>query len=394
MPFADNGGTRLYWRSDGLAERAPLLLLNSIGTELGSWDTTVPHLTPQFRVIRMDTRGHGASDAPAGDYDMATLAADARAVLDAAGVERALVCGVSLGGMMAMQLALDAPERVAGLALACTSPAMDSDGFEQRRRLVLDKGMAAVVETALGRFFAERFRRTHPAEVATIRDGLLAADVTGYAGCCAAIRDMRLSGRIQAIACPTLVIGGRKDVSTPFDHHGAKVLAEVPGAISVLLDTAHLAMVEAPPDFAAVLRNAFADQPEATTSAEASALLYDRGLKMRRQVLGDAWVDRSLANRTELNGEFQAMITRVAWNEVWTRPGLDHRTRRLLVLAITSALGRWEEFRLHVRAGLEQDGFTPGELKETLMQTAVYAGVPAANTAFAEAAEVLREMDG
>lgn len=394
MPFADNGGTRLYWRSDGLADKPPLLLLNSIGTEMGSWETTVPHLIPQFRVIRMDTRGHGASDSPTGDYDMATLAADARAVLDAAGVDKVLVCGVSLGGMMAMQLALDAPKRVSGLVLACTSPAMDSEAFEQRRRLVLDKGMAAVVETALGRFFAERFRRTHAAEVATIRDGLLSADVIGYAGCCAAIRDMQLSGRITKIACPTVVVGGRKDVSTPFDHHGAKIAAEIPGAVVQLLDAAHLAMVEAPLDFAAVVRTAFADQPSATTATEASAVLYDRGLKVRRQILGDAWVDRSLANRTELNGEFQAMITRVAWNEVWTRPGLDHRTRRLLVLAITAALGRWEEFRLHVRAGVEQDGFTPGELKETLMQTAVYAGVPAANTAFAEAAEVLAEIEG
>jgi 3-oxoadipate enol-lactonase/4-carboxymuconolactone decarboxylase len=88
------------------------------------------------------------------------------------------------------------------------------------------------------------------------------------------------------------------------------------------------------------------------------------------------------------------MITRYAWNEVWNRPGLDHRTRRLLVLAITASLGRWEEFRLHVRAGLEQGGFTEDELKETLMQTGIYAGVPAANTAFSEAAAVLREIDG
>jgi len=121
---------------------------------------------------------------------------------------------------------------------------------------------------------------------------------------------------------------------------------------------------------------------------------YETGLKIRRAVLGDAWVDKTLANGSAFNSEFQEMITRHAWNDVWGRPGLDHRTRRLLVIATTVALGRWEEFRLHVRAGLEQGGFTRDELKETLMQSAIYAGVPAANTAFAEAAAILGELDG
>jgi 3-oxoadipate enol-lactonase/4-carboxymuconolactone decarboxylase len=120
---------------------------------------------------------------------------------------------------------------------------------------------------------------------------------------------------------------------------------------------------------------------------------YEAGLRIRRSVLGDAWVDRSLANRSPFNAEFQEMITRHAWHDIWGRPGLDHRTRRLLVIATTVALGRWEEFRLHVRAGLEQGGFTREELKETLLQSAIYAGVPAANTAFAEATAVLGEVE-
>jgi 4-carboxymuconolactone decarboxylase len=121
--------------------------------------------------------------------------------------------------------------------------------------------------------------------------------------------------------------------------------------------------------------------------------LFEAGLIHRRKVLGDAWVDKSLAKRTDFTADYQAMITRYAWNEIWGRPGLDHRTRRLLVLAICASLARWEEFRLHVRAGLEQGGFTRDELKEVLMQTAIYAGVPAANTAFTEAAEIIAELD-
>jgi len=119
--------------------------------------------------------------------------------------------------------------------------------------------------------------------------------------------------------------------------------------------------------------------------------LYTAGLEKRREVLGDEWVDASLAARTSFNADFQEMITRSAWFEIWSRDGLDHRTRRLLSLAITASLGRWAKFRLHVKSGIEQGSLSEEELKETLMQLAVYAGVPAANTAFAEAQKVLDE---
>jgi len=120
-----------------------------------------------------------------------------------------------------------------------------------------------------------------------------------------------------------------------------------------------------------------------------------RGLDQRRSVLGDAWVERSLANANSFTADFQNLITRYAWHDIWGRPGLPHKTRRSIVLAITIALGRWEEYELHVRAALLGDadsGLTPDELKEVLMQSAIYAGVPAANTAFAHATAILREL--
>src|SRR5690554_3294345 len=122
----------------------------------------------------------------------------------------------------------------------------------------------------------------------------------------------------------------------------------------------------------------------------------ERGLKNRREILGDAWVDRSLSKANNFNAEFQQLITRFAWNEIWGRPGLEKKTRRAMVLAITMALGRWEEFELHVRAALQggqaDTRLTPDELKEVLIQTAIYAGVPAANTGFTHAMEILREI--
>ena len=119
---------------------------------------------------------------------------------------------------------------------------------------------------------------------------------------------------------------------------------------------------------------------------------YERGMKTRRKVLGAEWVDHATKTRTPFNTEFQDLITRYAWDEIWNRPGLDHRTRRMIVIAQCAALGRWEEFRLHARAALEKGDLSQDDLKEILLQTAVYCGVPTANTAFKEAREVIAEL--
>jgi 4-carboxymuconolactone decarboxylase len=119
---------------------------------------------------------------------------------------------------------------------------------------------------------------------------------------------------------------------------------------------------------------------------------YDRGMAKRRKVLGNAWVDRQTGKKNPFTEEFQEFITRCAWGEVWTRPHYDERTRRILVIGTTIALGRWEEFQLHTRAALTEGGFSADDIKEIIMQQAIYCGVPAANHAFKEAAELLAEL--
>jgi len=119
---------------------------------------------------------------------------------------------------------------------------------------------------------------------------------------------------------------------------------------------------------------------------------YGRGMAVRRKVLGAAWVDRANARKTAFTEEFQDFITRCAWGEVWTRPHFDQRTRRILVIGTTIALGRWEEFQLHVRAALTEGGFSADDIKEIILQQAIYCGVPAANNAFKEAAAILTEV--
>ena len=161
MAFTIRDGVRLHWRLEGAAGLPVLVLLNSIGTDLSLWDRTVPLLLPAFRLLRIDMRGSGGSDAPNGDYTLPMLASDVAAIMDDAGVARAAIAGVSLGGMVAMQLALDDPERVSALALICTSATMDAAAWDARIATVRAQGTAAIVEMGVGRFRSRGFPPLH-----------------------------------------------------------------------------------------------------------------------------------------------------------------------------------------------------------------------------------------
>ena len=162
MPWATNAGCRLYWKLEGDPDKPALVLLNSIGTDMALWDRAMPFLLRDFRTLRMDARGHGASDAPGGDYAMAELASDVAAVMDAAGIGSAVVAGVSLGGMIAMELALAAPARVSALALICTSAQMERAAWEERIAKVRAGGTAAIADLAMDRFLSPKFAAAHP----------------------------------------------------------------------------------------------------------------------------------------------------------------------------------------------------------------------------------------
>jgi len=243
MPFVQTQGARVYWKRDGRDEAPALVLLNSIGTDMDLWDALLPRLREHVALLRIDTRGHGASSAPDGDYTLDLLAADVLAVVDAAGIERFSLAGVSLGGMIGMELALRAPERVEKLALVCTSATMDAAAWNDRVNIVRARGMAAIADLAMGRFLSDA---AQPAIYEAVRRQLLGMDAHGYAGCAAAIRDMDLAARLAAIACPTLVVTGSRDTSTPLAGHGEHLVAGIPGAAHVSLEAAHLAPLEAP----------------------------------------------------------------------------------------------------------------------------------------------------
>jgi 3-oxoadipate enol-lactonase/4-carboxymuconolactone decarboxylase len=379
MPFAISEGVRIFYRLEGAPEKPLLVLAHSLGVDHGLWDPQMAALLRYFQVLRLDLRGHGASDAPAGDYSIEQLGRDVVAAVDSTARERFAYCGLSLGGMIGQWLGANAAERITQLVLANTSPRVGApELFEARRKAVLEGGMTAIENAAMERFFSPRVLSSTNPQVATSRTALLATNPVGYAGCCAAIRDMDQIPLLAGIGVPTLVIGGSLDAATPWGGHGDLLAASIPGARSLVLETAHLSNVELPSAFTNALFD-FLLPPQADDRLAA-------GFAMRRAILGDAHVDRSIANAIDLTRDFQELITRYAWGTVWTRPGLDPKIRRLLVLAMTASLGRWEEFRLHLRAGLA-GGLELCDLEEVLLQVAVYAGVPAANTAFHIASE-------
>lgn len=258
MAIAQNGGTRLHWREDGAGE--PLLLFNSVGCDLTLWNAVMPYLKG-LRVLRMDMRGHGESDSPPGDYTLDQIAEDALAVMDAAGIGKAAICGLSLGGMTAMTLALKAPSRVSALILACTSARMDRQIWDARIATVRSQGMAAIVDAVMTRFFSEAFFSTHASEVREIRARFLGLKAEGYAGCCAAIRDMDLLDRIARIAAPTHIIAGSQDAATPFEGHGSEIRKRIPQADVSMMPAGHIASVERPDMFAAIVMDFLSKVP-------------------------------------------------------------------------------------------------------------------------------------
>jgi 3-oxoadipate enol-lactonase/4-carboxymuconolactone decarboxylase len=361
---------------------APVVALgSSIGTHAGMWDPQLPELSRRYRVLAFDHRGHGGSPVPPGPYDLADLGRDVLALLDRLELDTVAYCGLSLGGMVGMWLGIHAPERVSSLVLCCTSANLGPpDRWVERADLVRKEGTSALVEAMRPRWFAASTLAEQPALVDGLVQQLIETPDEGYAGCCAAIGGMDLLDEISAITAPTLVLCGAEDPATPVDMALAIHQRIAGSELVVIPRAAHLATAE---------------QPERSTAAILAHLdgyqdARARGMAVRRQVLGEAHVDRAVAGTSEVTAPFQDFITRAAWGSVWSRPGLDRATRSAITLGLLTALGQRDELAMHVRAA-RRNGLTPEQISEVLLHAAVYCGVPAANVAFGIADGVLAE---
>ena len=245
--MTDCGTVSLHHVLEGSEDAPVLILSNSLGTTLDMWDDQAPALRNQFRLLRYDHRGHGASPVPPGPYGIDDLGRDVLALLDRLEVERASFCGLSLGGMVGMWLADHAPERIDRLVLCCTSAKLGPpENWTSRAATVRAEGPEAIADATMERWFTPAFRENEPETVGRARRMLLGNPPEGYAGCCEAIRDMDLTVRLGNIRASTLVIAGADDEATPLDH--AELIRDsIPEAcLEVVEQAAHLANAERP----------------------------------------------------------------------------------------------------------------------------------------------------
>lgn len=244
MPKAAINGINIYYEIDGKNDAPPLMMSNSLGTNLRMWDWQIDALTPHFRVIRYDSRGHGQSDAPNAHYSIEMLANDARGLLDHLGIDKTLYCGLSKGGMVGQWLGAHAPERIERLVLANTSSHMPEGqiSWKDRYNKVRADGMTSIVDMVTDIWFTKEFQEDDPDAISKVRDMILTTPPIGYGGCCMAIAGMDNRESNKTISAPSLVIVGAYDIATPPDH-GAAIHAAIPNSKIATLNGAHLSNI-------------------------------------------------------------------------------------------------------------------------------------------------------
>ncbi|MBB5936245.1 3-oxoadipate enol-lactonase/4-carboxymuconolactone decarboxylase [Streptomyces zagrosensis] len=421
----------LQYRFDGPEDGPVLILGPSLGTTWHMWDRQVPELSRRWRVLRYDLPGHGGSPAHPASA-IGDLADRLIATLDQLGIDQFGYAGCAIGGAIGADLALRHPHRVASLALISSSPRFGTpDSWRQRGVVIRTNGLDPIARTAPERWFTTSFVTAQPAIVDWAVQMVRTTDPGCYIAACEALAAYDIRSQLGQIGAPTLVLVGADDQVTP--PADARVLvAGIPDArLALVPGTSHLTPVEQPSAATDLLVRHFASSGQsshttgmtAITAATPKPVLTPaptppmapaspiaeiapagqpahvptgqpdsraRGIKVRREVLGDAHVDAAEAAVDDFTADFQDFITRYAWGEVWTRPALDRHTRSVVTLTALTARGHLDELALHTRAAL-RNGLTPAEIKEVLLHTAVYCGVPAANAAFAVAQRVIQE---
>jgi 3-oxoadipate enol-lactonase/4-carboxymuconolactone decarboxylase len=370
----------MNYKIQGTPNSPVLIFSNSLGSEMMMWDELIPYLLPYFRVLRYET-SPPTPDGGVFACKIDDLGEQVIQIMDEINIESAYFCGLSMGGLIGQYLGINHPNRFKKMVLSNTGAKIGNDErWNSRIETISKNGMQAIVDDTMERWFTEEFRRQNPQKVAETYAMFLRSDVQRYSNCCCAIRDADFREQLENLSVETLVITGDEDPVTNVEQ-AEFLVSKIPNAKLKVLHARHLAATELPKEYAAVLVDFFVGDQT-----------FEKGMHVRRSVLGDAHVDKANSKINDFNADFQKFITHYAWGEIWTRPGMSKHNRSLITMAMLIALNRPAEFKMHVKAAFN-NGVTVDEIKEVIMQSALYCGLPAANDAFHLALEVFKEND-
>lgn len=368
------------YKITGTPNSPVLVFSNSLGADMGMWEELIPFLLPYFQVLQYDTRGHGGSEVTENSYTIDLLGNDLIDLLNELKIEKVYFCGLSMGGLIGQWLGIHHPNRILKLIISNTNAKIGTaETWNDRINTIKKDGMRAIVDGTMERWFTDDFRKNNLNRIAEIKAVFVKNNGLGYANCCTAVRDADFTDDLHKIKSETLVITGNEDLVTNVAQ-AEELVKNIPNAHLIILPARHLSSTELPERYAEIIIDFIVGEST-----------FERGMHVRRTVLGNAHVDKAIAKINAFNGDFQNFISHYAWGEIWIRPGLDKPTRSFITLAMLIALNRKDEFKMHVRAAVN-NGLTAEEIKEIIMHSALYCGLPAANEALHTAEEILNEL--
>ena len=371
----------IHYKITGSPNSPVLVFSNSLGADYHMWDEVVPYLLPFFRILQYDTRGLGNSEVTPEPYSIELLGNDVINLLDDLKISSVYFCGLSMGGLIGQWLAIHHPHRIKKVVISNSAAKIgDATRWNDRIKTVSSSGTYPIADEMMERWFTDAYREKHAGKVLKIKNSFLKSDPIGYCNNCIAIREADFRQEVNKIFIPALVVTGELDPVTTVEH--AEFLhREIKGSQLKIFAAKHLSASELPMEYAESLLDFFIGNS-----------VLDRGMHVRRTVLGDSHVDKSIAHLNTFNSDFQTFITRYAWGDIWSRPGLTKAQRSMITLSMLIALNRPVELKMHLRAAIH-NGLSVDEIKEICMHAALYCGLPAANEAFHLAESIFNELN-
>lgn len=382
MAFVQKEDIVLHYQWQDQKRAKNIVLINSLGTDLSIWDEVVSRIGAEFNVLRFDKRGHGLSSTREGQLSIDDYADDVIFLMDHLGIAKTFVLGLSIGGMITYSLAARYPDRFEKLIFSNTGAKLGTaEAWNTRIQAIREGGIAAISESVMKLWFSKTYREEYLAETAGYTNMLVRNTTLGYIQACAAIGNADFNPVLDKIYHPALFIGGSEDVGTTPELVKENARSLGTDQVEIIEGIGHLPCIEAPEKVAQLILE-FCGKTEDLS-------LYDRGMQIRRSVLGNEHVDRAEANKTEFDRDFQEYIVHSAWGSIWSRSQLTKRERSLITIALLAALGHEEELAMHIQA-TENTGASETDVKEVLLHTGVYAGVPVTNGAMKIAKQIFQ----